>query len=205
MVIRVISVDPNWQYAGVGHPAIGSVGVLSERHEAPAGKLAVEFHGGADGRLYTTEPGSFYTVSAEDPVTLYLLASTVELHESSEGVPEREAVPVGTGSSCDFCCEIRARLIYSKLTNGRICEACVREAIEMFSGREWINVEECLPEPAEQVLVWMEDCRDSSPYDVAFIRTETRTVPVWETASGCILEDVTYWRPLLEAPPKKEA
>ena len=41
--VTVKTLDPEWGYAGCGHPVVGSRGVISKKHLAPVGKTAVYF------------------------------------------------------------------------------------------------------------------------------------------------------------------
>jgi len=77
--VRVTSIDPDWNYAGCGHAALGSEGVISD-HLCPEGKSSVAFPWDDQGRMYLTD-GSYFSECEEDPdpITLFLPDECLEV------------------------------------------------------------------------------------------------------------------------------
>jgi hypothetical protein len=76
--VRVWGVDPDWNGACAGHPAVGSEGVISETL-SPEGKTCVEFRGDAQGALHVTRGGAYTGLGEENPIRLYLIDDTLKV------------------------------------------------------------------------------------------------------------------------------
>lgn len=74
----VISIDPDWLFACAGHPTVGSVGAISDQHQAPLEKTAVVFTRSLEA---TSKEGHLSSYSGLDDnlMTLYMLNSTLEI------------------------------------------------------------------------------------------------------------------------------
>ena len=83
-VVRVTALDPNWGYAGAGHPVIGSEGVISH-HLCPVGKSSVAFRGDDNGDLHFTDgcgnSGRYIGLRDpdEEPITLFFPDECLEV------------------------------------------------------------------------------------------------------------------------------
>jgi len=82
--VRVRALDPNWQYAGAGHPIIGSEGVVS-KHDCPEGKSSVAFRGDDNGDLHFSDGcgnlGRYIGLrdADEEPITLFIPDECLEV------------------------------------------------------------------------------------------------------------------------------
>jgi hypothetical protein len=77
-LVRVASIDPDWNYASCGHPVIGSIGIVSD-HLCPEGKSSLTFGEGVDKKMHLTS-GSYYDVE-DDPITVFLPDTCLQVKE----------------------------------------------------------------------------------------------------------------------------
>lgn len=82
--VRVAAMDPDWGYAGAGHPVIGSEGTISP-HLCPVGKSSVAFRGDDNGDLHFTDgcgnTGRYIGLRDpdEEPITLFFPDECLEV------------------------------------------------------------------------------------------------------------------------------
>lgn len=74
--VRITSIDPNWNYACAGHPAVGVVGTVTSEASTPNGKTCVRFIGR---KVPTTDGNAYTNVTRADPLRFYLPHDTLTL------------------------------------------------------------------------------------------------------------------------------
>lgn len=96
----------------------------------------------------------------------------------------------------DFAAEY-AESMYKNSTDGerRAAKHDVIRGAEFILYRQWISVEEALPEPEEEVIIFNKS--SISHYEIGWLRKKGYNKSKWAITNGFVEdEDITHWLPI---------